>query len=200
MPTTDSRRDPLSERAARLHTAAERQIGELIDALSTTDQATLAHPCPGREKLGDGTIAAIAAHTAQNYQRIGIFLAPTERVPTRQSPQRNAEDRVRGLPRGLRHKPPENTDHVPGDRHGDGHNPDRATAPEIIQGLRTARDRLAVITRLTDEQLDAVPPKESFRLCDGKRTLEQVLAGLLKHQAHQVQAVKAALSRARSNP
>jgi hypothetical protein len=187
----------LSERAARLHTAAERQIGELIDALSATEEATLGRPCPGREKLGDGTIAAIAAHTAQSYQRIGIFLATTERVPTSDSPQGNGKDRVPDFPRRLRDKPRDHGDHGPGrDRHGDGYNPDRATAPELIQGLTTARDRLAVITRLTDDQLDAIPPKESFRLCDGTRTLEQVLAGLLKHQDHQVQAIKAALTRA----
>ncbi|MBV8713036.1 MAG: hypothetical protein JOY56_14705 [Solirubrobacterales bacterium] len=47
------------------------------------------------------------------------------------------------------------------------------------------------------EQLDRVPAKDSFRFCDGERTLEQVLLGLLKHQDHQVQALRAALTRAR---
>ncbi|MDQ6803443.1 MAG: hypothetical protein M3065_00430 [Actinomycetota bacterium] len=31
-------------------------------------------PCPGREELGDGTVAACAMHTADNYHRIAGFL------------------------------------------------------------------------------------------------------------------------------
>ncbi len=46
---------------------------------------------------------------------------------------------------------------------------------------------------MTDSQLDAIPPKDSFRFCDGQRSLEQVLASLLKHQAHQFDALKAAI-------
>jgi hypothetical protein len=184
----------LSERPAQLHATAERQIGELIDVLSAIDDAALREPCPGREKLGDGTVAAIAAHTAQSYQRIGTFLATSEDLPVPDSPEPNGRDRIAGFLRALVHKPSDHTEHGPGsDPHGDGYNPDRATAREIIQDLTTARARLAIIARLTDQQLDAVPPKDSFRYCDGKRTLAQVLGGLLKHQDHQVQTIKAAL-------
>ena len=42
--------------------------------------------------------------------------------------------------------------------------------------------------------VDQVPPKDSFRFCDGQRTLEKVLAGLLKHQAHQLEALKTAVA------
>ena len=40
---------------------------------------------------------------------------------------------------------------------------------------------------------DAIPPKDSFRFCDGERTLEQVLVALLKHQGHQVDAIETAV-------
>jgi hypothetical protein len=43
-------------------------------------------------------------------------------------------------------------------------------------------------------QLDAIPPDASSRFCEGRRTLEQVLAGLLEHQAHQIEALTAALA------
>jgi hypothetical protein len=42
-----------------------------------------------------------------------------------------------------------------------------------------AQELSAAVVRqseLTDSQLDQVPPKHSFRFCDGQRTLEQVLA------------------------
>jgi hypothetical protein len=49
------------------------------------------------------------------------------------------------------------------------------------------------MAELTDDQLDSVPPVGSFRFCDGQRTLEQVVASLLKHQGRQVDAMKAAV-------
>ena len=33
-----------------------------------------------------------------------------------------------------------------------------------------------------------------MRFCDGQRALEQVVTSLIKHQSHQVDAVKAALA------
>jgi hypothetical protein len=53
---------------------ADGQLSELIELLSTRDEAALGVPCPGREKLGDGTVAACASHTAENYLRIAAFL------------------------------------------------------------------------------------------------------------------------------
>jgi hypothetical protein len=39
-----------------------------------------------------------------------------------------------------------------------------------------------------------VPPTGSFKFCDGQRTVEQVVASLLIHQAHQLDAMKAAIA------
>ncbi len=64
----------------------------------------------------------------------------------------------------------------------------------MTRHLSGSRDALGQIAELTDSQLDATPPKDSFRFCDGQRTLGQVLASLLKHQRHQVDALKTALA------
>ena len=61
----------------------------------------------------------------------------------------------------------------------------------MVEQLTASRATLGRIAELTDPQLDAIPPKDSFRFCDGQRTLEQVLASLLKHQAHQIDALRA---------
>jgi hypothetical protein len=57
----------MNERSNRLLAAADGQISKLIQLLSTPDDDVLSRPCPGREKLGDGTVAACAEHTANNY-------------------------------------------------------------------------------------------------------------------------------------
>jgi hypothetical protein len=62
----------------------------------------------------------------------------------------------------------------------------------VAKQLSDSRDTLEKISELTDSRLDAIPPKDRFRFCDGQRTLEQVLASLLKHQSHQLDALKAA--------
>jgi hypothetical protein len=56
------------------------------------------------------------------------------------------------------------------------------------------RATLGRLAELTDGQLDQVPPDGSFRFCDGQRTLEQVLASLLKHQAHHLDALRSAVA------
>ena len=139
----------MSDRAQQLQASADAQIGVLIDLISNADESALRRPCPGREKLGDGTVGALAAHTAGNYGRIATFLAG---------------------------------DDAP------------ATSGDLLAQLSAARDQLKQIAELTDRELDAVPPKDSFRFCDGQRTLEQVVTGLLKHQGHQVQALTAAIT------
>jgi hypothetical protein len=65
----------MSRRAHVLHESADRQIAQLAEQLSAAGRTALGRPCPGREKLGDGTIAAVAAHTTDNYQRIARFVA-----------------------------------------------------------------------------------------------------------------------------
>ena len=59
----------MSGRAAQLFQAADEQISDLIAVLDAADEAALRAPCAGREKLGDGTVAAIAMHTADNIDR-----------------------------------------------------------------------------------------------------------------------------------
>jgi hypothetical protein len=64
----------MSHRGSQLLKTADRQITDLTALLSTAKEATLRRPCPGREKLGDGTVAAVAQHTADTYVRIAEFL------------------------------------------------------------------------------------------------------------------------------
>jgi hypothetical protein len=155
----------MSDRAQQLYESADTQIGVLIQLISNADESVLRWPCAGREKLGDGTVGALAAHTAENYGRIARFLTATDR------------------PSG---------GHV-----GVGPSGHGSVAPDdLLARLSAARDELTRIVELTDQELDTVPPKDSFRFCDGQRTLEQVLAGLMKHQEHQVQALAAAVTQA----
>jgi hypothetical protein len=60
----------MAARAKALHLKATDQVDTLIDFVSGLDDANLRRPCPGREKLGDGTIVA---HTAANYERIAAL-------------------------------------------------------------------------------------------------------------------------------
>jgi hypothetical protein len=64
----------MSERAIKLVEIADRQIRELIDLFSMSGDSVLSLPCPGREKLGDGTVAACALHSADSYDRIAAFI------------------------------------------------------------------------------------------------------------------------------
>jgi hypothetical protein len=84
----------MTERAQQFHATAEQQIGELVDLTSTLDDATLRRPCPGREKLGDGTVAALARHTADNYQRIAAFLQTSDRMSAAHGPSQHGAHRI----------------------------------------------------------------------------------------------------------
>jgi hypothetical protein len=183
----------MTDRADQLHATADDQIAELIALLSAVDEATLRLPCPGREKLGDGTIAASAQHTADNYQRIAEFVHTSDRMSGGQAPNQLGGHRIPRLLRGLGHGPSDHGEHGA----GAGHHPDHYTADvldvdDIVEQLSATRTALDRIAELTTSQLDATPPKDSFRFCDGQRTLEQVLASLLKHQRHQLDALTAA--------
>jgi hypothetical protein len=134
---------------------AERQVSELLMLLSTIDEEVLRRPCPGREKLGDGTIGAVAWHVADRYERIAAFVAS-----------------FRGTPAG-----------------------DDVDPRAVAAKLAIARDELGRIAELTADQLDTVPPAGSFRFCDGRRTLGQVLESLLKHQQRQLDGLVAAIRR-----
>jgi hypothetical protein len=73
------------ERRSQLLETAERQITELLALLSATDHEVLHRPCPGREKLDDGTIGAVARHTADNYVRIAAFVQTIDTIPRREA-------------------------------------------------------------------------------------------------------------------
>jgi hypothetical protein len=64
---------------------------------------------------------------------------------------------------------------------------------DLLERLSTAWDALTILAELSDEQLDAVPSASEVKFCDGRRTLEQILSSLLKHQRHQVDALKIAV-------
>jgi hypothetical protein len=176
MPTTEryTKGISMTERGKQLHTTADRQIVELIALMSTLDEANLRRPCPGREKLGDGTVAAAARHAADNYQRIAAFVQTSDRMSDAHEPDS-----------GQHHEPDA------GQHHGE-YTVDNTDPGALVEQLSTSRATLARIAELTDSRLDTIPPRDSFRFCDGQRTLEQVLASLLKHQSHQIDALKAA--------
>ena len=187
----------MSDRAEQLYTTANGQIEQLVALVSSIDDATLRLPAPGREKLGDGTIGALLAHTADNYQRIAEFVQTSDRMSATHSPRQSGGRRIPRFMRVLGHRPPEHPDHGPGAAaggHGKPYTADSVDAAEILKQLALSRGKLTQVNGLTDSQLNAVPPDGSFRFCDGKRTLQQVLASLLNHQAHQVQAIESALT------
>jgi hypothetical protein len=154
----------MTARANELHATADRQIGELIGLVSTMDEATRRRPCPGREKLGDGTVGASARHAADNYGRIAAFVQTRDLTSRAHVPAQQGE-------------------------HQDQYTADALDVDVVVRQLSAARGTLRRIAELTDRQLDTIPPKDSFRFCDGQRTLEQILAGLLKHQRHQIDAL-----------
>ena len=151
-------------RGSQLLETADRQISRLIGLVSQVDETVLGMPCPGREKLGDGTVGALASHTADSYLRIAAFLG---RLPARG------------------HTPP---------THDGGYTAGNVGLAGLIERLSAGREALSLLADLTDDQLDTVPPAGSFRFCDGQRTLGDVISGLLKHQGHQIDAVNSALT------
>ena len=181
----------MTERANQLHLTADRQISELLGFISTLDQAGARRPCPGREKLGDGTVAASARHTADNYQRIATFLTTSDGMSARYEGSEHGGHLIPRFLRSRGHGPashPENgSDHA---SHGGPYTAENTDLVLVARQLSTTRERIGQIAQFTDRQLDAIPPEGTFRFCDGQRTLEQVLASLLKHQAHQLDSLK----------
>jgi hypothetical protein len=155
----------VSERAQHLAQIADRQIADLAERLSAAGDEGLRRPCPGRAKLGDGTVGTVAAHVADNYHRIAEFVAAIRAGDERHHPQHGAAARAREVELDV-----------------------------LLVRLAAAQDALAAIAHLTDEQLHAVPAPGEMKFADGERTLEQIVASLLKHQDHQVAALTAGLS------
>jgi hypothetical protein len=187
----------MTNRAAELHTTADQQVSELIELLSERSEEQLREPCPGREKLGDGTIAAAALHFADNYGRIASFVETSEQMSGSHATPRSSDH---GVPRFLRlfgHRPPAHAAHTPGAHegqhnagsHATGYAADTLDRETLLSGLVATREALQLVGKLTEAQLAAIPPDGSFRFCDGKRTLDEVLTSLLKHQQHQLAAL-----------
>jgi hypothetical protein len=149
----------MSERGVQLLETANEQLSELSALLSTMGEGALSVRCAGREKLGDGSVAACASHTADSYERIAGFV----------------EGRTAGT-------------HV-----GD-YGAENVDREDLLKQLSGARHALSTLGDLTDEELDLVPRAGDMKFCDGKRTLEQVLRGLLNHQSHNVDVLRAAVS------
>jgi hypothetical protein len=158
----------------QLQEMASGQISELIALISARGEAALRLPCPGREKLGDGTVAACAMHTADNYHRIAAFL---------QGQRGGGHTRIAKL-----------LHHHGDDQHQDNYQADNIELLAVLDRLSAARAALSVLADLTDAQLDTVPPASEMKFCDGQRTLEQIVAKLLNHQNHQLDALKAAIA------
>jgi hypothetical protein len=184
-----------SERGRRLCGMVDGQLAELIGLLSARGEDDLRRPCPGREKMGDGTVAACATQTADRYRRIAEFLLTAGRASGASTPAVECGHR---MPRFLRARGHGPGDHAESAREHGAHEDHEATQnlyrDNLLERLTAGRNALAVLAELTDEQLDSVPPAGSFRFCDGQRSLEQVLAALLKHQGHQIDAIRAALA------
>jgi hypothetical protein len=161
----------MSDRGAHLARTADRQISELTEVLSTCGEAGLQLPCPGRERLGDGTVAACARHTTENYHRIAGFIR---------------DDPIA----------PEGSTHA----HDIGHGVERISLPALLARLADARDVLEALAGAGDDQLDSVPTAGTVRFANGQRTLEQVIAAALKHQEHQLDALKAAVAASDRTP
>jgi hypothetical protein len=183
----------MTGRAVQLQSTADRQISELVALLSTADPAALRSLCPGREKLGDGTIAASVKHTADNYQRIAEFVTTSHRISANHAPTHAAEHRIPPFSRALGHSPAAHEDRHTHSR-SDQYTAESIDPPAVLDQLSRTRETLKMIAQLTDLQLETIPPKNSFRFCDGQRDLEQVLHGLLTHQDHQLDALNAALT------
>lgn len=177
----------MTERAAQLMQTADTQLSELIDLLSAQDEAAMRLPCPGREKLGDGTVGACASHTADNYLRIAAFLRGEQHAPPRQVAVGPGAHRIPRLLRARGHASASAGHSAP-------YRADSVDLHDLLERLADARDALSVLAGLTDQQLDTVPPASEMKFCDGQRTLEQIVTSLLGHQSHQLDALRAAVA------
>lgn len=64
----------MSARGVELLEIMDGQIAGLTDLLRERGEVALKLPCPGRANMADGTVGAVAAHTADRYQQIAGFL------------------------------------------------------------------------------------------------------------------------------
>jgi hypothetical protein len=183
------------ERGRQLFDTADGQLAELIGLLSAGGEEAFSRPCPGREKMGNGTVAACATQTTDHYRRIAEFLLTAGQTTRASTAAVEDGHRMQRFLRARGHGP---GDHAESAREHGAHD-DRETTQNLdlgglLERLTVCRNALAVLAELSDAQLDSVPPTGSFRFCDGQRSLEQVVAALLKHQGHQIDAMRAAVA------
>jgi hypothetical protein len=179
----------MSERGTQLLRMADGQLSELTELLSTRDEAALNLPCPGREKLGDGTVAACASHTAENYLWIAAFLRDGDDPPVAHRQRARGSHRIPSFLRARSHGTSDAHD-----THSAPHDAPDVDRQGLLERLSAGRNDFSLLGDLTDERLDTVPPASDMKFCDGQRTLEQVVTNLLNHQSHQLDALKAALT------
>ena len=179
----------MSQSGVQLQQAADAQIAELIDLLSTRDPSALKLQCPGREKLGDGTVAASAMHTADNYHRIADFFNANDHRP-RAPGEAKRNHRLPRFARAPGHAAGHSSESHP---RSPGYSAQDIDLPRLLERLSTARQALRPLANLSDQQLATIPPASDMKFCDGQRTLQQTLASLLNHQRHQLHALTRAL-------
>lgn len=126
----------MSERGIQLQETANRQISELTDLFSTHGEQALRLRCPGREKLGDGAVATIALHTADNYHRIAGFLRANEQVSPTHAQREHRRHRLPGL---LRHRGRGEDKHDGQSRHGGGYTAENVSPPGCSSGCQRHR-------------------------------------------------------------
>jgi hypothetical protein len=145
--------------------------------------------------MGDGTVAACASHTADRYLLIADFLQAADQMPGAHSGSGQGRHRIPRFLLARGHPPRGHAErgHDEGTHDGD-YTAENVDLHGLLERLSAARDALSLLADLTDERLDTVPPTGSFRFCDGQRALEQVVASLLNHQGHQIDAIKAAVA------
>jgi hypothetical protein len=93
------------ERRSQLFDTADRQLAELIGLLSSRGEDALSLPCPGRERMGDGTVAACASHTADRYERIAEFVRTAAQMIRASASAAKGGHRVPRLLRARGHGP-----------------------------------------------------------------------------------------------
>jgi hypothetical protein len=163
----------MNERGTQLQQTADGQISELIALISTRGEAALRLPCPGREKLGDGTVAACAMHN-DNYHWMAGFL--------------------RGHSGGGHARIAKFLHRHGEDKHQDNYQADNIDLPALLERLSAGKAALSILADLAEAQLDTVPPASEMKFCDGQRTLQQVVTSLLNHQSHQLDALRMAIT------
>jgi hypothetical protein len=163
----------MTQCSTQLLDLANGQIAELHKLLSNRDEDALILPCPGRENLGDGSVGATARHLAHAYQQLARFIQADGAAPGV------------GSAGGHRHHQ---------QPHHHRHDGERAGVQELQQQLSAAVGAFGGPGRTQRRAIRQRPARGSFRYCDGRRTLEQAIASVLRHQQHLVDAVKKALA------